>query len=44
MFICVERKDIVFLDMKIDDAVKLIISGGVIVPGMEKEEDNSEEE
>ncbi len=44
MFICVERKDIVFLDMKIDDAVKLIISGGVIVPGMEKEEDNGEEE
>ncbi len=44
MFICVERKDVIFLDMKIDDAVKLIISGGVIVPGMEKEEDNSEEE
>ena len=43
MFICVEKKDVIFLDMKIDDAVKLIISGGVIVPEMEKEE-NSEEE
>lgn len=43
MFICVEKKDVIFLDMKIDDTVKLIISGGVIVPEMEKEE-NSEEE
>lgn len=43
MFICVEKKEIRYLDMGIDDAVKLIISGGVIVPGMEKEE-NSEEE
>lgn len=43
MFICVEKKDVIFLDMKIDDAVKLIISGGVIVPGMEKD-DNSEDE
>lgn len=29
--------------MKIDDAVKLIISGGVIVPEMEKEENGEEE-
>ena len=42
MFICVEKKDIIFLDMGIDDAVKLIISGGVIVPGMEKEENGEE--
>ena len=42
MFICVPKEDIIFLDMKIDDAVKLIISGGVIVPGMEKEEDGEE--
>ena len=42
MFICVPKEDIIFLDMKIDDAVKLIISGGVIVPGMEKEEDVEE--
>lgn len=42
MFICVSKEDIIFLDMKIDDAVKLIISGGVIVPGMEKEEDGEE--
>ena len=44
MFICVAKEDIIFLDMKIDDAVKLIISGGVIVPGMEKEEDEEESE
>lgn len=43
MFICVEKKDVIFLDMKIDDAVKLIISGGVIVPEMEKEENGEEE-
>ncbi len=43
MFICVDKKDIIFLDMKIDDAVKLIISGGVIVPEMEKEENGEEE-
>lgn len=42
MFICVDKKDIIFLDMKIDDAVKLIISGGVIVPEMEKEENGEE--
>lgn len=43
MFICVPREEIIFLDMKIDDAVKLIISGGVIVPGVESEEESEEE-
>lgn len=38
MYICVEKKDVTILDIKIDDAIKLIISGGVIVPGMEKKE------
>lgn len=32
VFIVVPEKDIKILDMKIDDAVKLIISGGVILP------------
>ena len=42
MFICVPKEEVIFLDVKIDDAVKLIISGGVIVPGMEMEEENEE--
>lgn len=32
MFIVVPEKDVKILDIKIDDAVKLIISGGVILP------------
>lgn len=32
MFIVVPAKDVKILDIKIDDAVKLIISGGVILP------------
>ncbi|STO31010.1 Uncharacterized conserved protein [Fusobacterium necrogenes] len=32
VFVVVPEKDITILDMKIDDAVKLIISGGVITP------------
>ena len=32
MFIIVDAKDVHILDIKIDDAVKLIISGGVITP------------
>ncbi|MGY0393885.1 MULTISPECIES: DUF502 domain-containing protein [unclassified Fusobacterium] len=32
MFIIVPQKDVKILDIKIDDAVKLIISGGVILP------------
>lgn len=44
MFICVQKEEIIFLDIKVDDAVKLIISGGVLVPGMENEEDEEESE
>lgn len=36
MFIVIPKKDIVILDMKVDDAVKLIISGGAIVPQFEE--------
>lgn len=43
MFISVAKEEVIFLDIKIDDAVKLIISGGVIVPGVESEEDSEEE-
>lgn len=32
MFVIVPQKDVKILDIKIDDAVKLIISGGVILP------------
>ena len=32
MFIIANAKDVHILDIKIDDAVKLIISGGVITP------------
>lgn len=32
MFIVVNRKDIIEMDMKIEDAIKLIISGGAITP------------
>lgn len=32
MFIVVNRKDIIEMDMKIEDALKLIISGGAITP------------
>lgn len=42
VFIVVPEKDIKILDMKIDDAVKLIISGGVILP--EKKETKEIEE
>ena len=42
MFIIVPASDVKVLDIKIDDAIKLIISGGVILP--EKEEDKDIEE
>lgn len=32
MFVCVKAEEIKILDIKIDDAVKLIISGGVVLP------------
>lgn len=42
MFIVVPEKEVKILDIKIDDAVKLIISGGVILP--EKKEINELDE
>ena len=47
MFIAIDAKDVKILDIKVDDAVKLIISGGVILPDKhleEKIEENIEEE
>lgn len=47
MFIVINAKDVKILDIKVDDAVKLIISGGVILPEKsleEKIEDNNEQE
>ena len=32
MFIVIRKEDVEVLDMKVDDAIKLIISGGVILP------------
>ena len=31
--IIVPKRDVIMLDMKIDDAIKLIVSGGVLTPG-----------
>ena len=42
MFVCLAKENVKILDMKIDDAVKLIISGGVIVPKTTKEGRNEE--
>lgn len=38
MFIVVPEKDVKILDIKTDDAIKLIISGGVILPDKEENE------
>ncbi len=38
MFIVINEKDVKVLDIKVDDAVKLIISGGVILPEKHLEE------
>lgn len=35
MFIAMKQKDVNILDIKIEDAIKLVISGGVLIPGME---------
>lgn len=43
MFIIVNAKDVHILDIKIDDAVKLIISGGVITPEKYEVKDNENE-
>ncbi len=42
MFVVMNLKDVKILDIKVDDAVKLIISGGVILP--EKHIDEKEQE
>ena len=39
----VPRKDIIMLDMTIEDASKVIISGGLITPGMVVENGTSKE-
>ena len=47
MFIAIDAKDVKILDIKVDDAVELIISGGVILPDKhleEKTQENIEEE
>ncbi|MFK4784884.1 DUF502 domain-containing protein [Fusobacterium sp. MFO224] len=35
MFVSMKQKDVKILDIKIEDAIKLVISGGVLIPGME---------
>lgn len=44
MFICVPKEDVKELDMSIEDAIKLIVSGGVITPGVEYDYDDEEME
>jgi uncharacterized membrane protein len=34
MLIYVPRRDVVFLDMKPDEAAKLIVSGGLVYPAL----------
>ncbi|MDD3626990.1 MAG: DUF502 domain-containing protein [bacterium] len=38
------KKDIIFLEMSVEEALKMIISGGSVVPGREKESSEDEEE
>lgn len=42
MFVMLSKKEVKVLDMKIEDAVKLVISGGVLTPGMEKTNDKED--
>ncbi|MHD0317944.1 DUF502 domain-containing protein [uncultured Fusobacterium sp.] len=44
MFIVMNAKDVKILDIKVDDAVKLIISGGVILPEKHLEEKEEQEQ
>ncbi|MDX1353431.1 MAG: DUF502 domain-containing protein [Thiomicrorhabdus sp.] len=37
-FIMASRHEIVELDMNVDDALKMVISGGVVVPGLKKDQ------
>ena len=43
MFICVPREEVKELDISIESAVKLIVSGGVITPGVKYDEDDEDE-
>lgn len=43
MFIAINIKDVKILDIKVDDAVKMIISGGVILPEKYLEEKNEKQ-
>lgn len=42
MFIAMKQKDVKILDIKIEDAIKLVISGGVLIPGMENKYETEE--
>lgn len=42
MFICIPKEDIKELDMSIEDAIKLIVSGGVITPGVQYDSDEED--
>ena len=42
MFIAMKQKDVKVLDVKIEDAIKLVISGGVLIPGMENKHETEE--
>lgn len=44
MFICVPIEDVHELDMSVEDGVKLIVSGGVIAPGIEYDLDENDDE
>lgn len=41
MFIVVPKSETMILDIKVDDAIKLIISGGAIVPKFDEEEEKN---
>lgn len=43
MFIAVPKKDVIILDIKTDDAIKMIISGGVIIPESKEKDDKISE-
>ena len=36
MFVMVPKEDLTMLDMKVEDGIKLIISGGLVVPQYKK--------
>ncbi|MFA6709692.1 MAG: DUF502 domain-containing protein [Fusobacterium sp.] len=41
MFISMKQTDVHILDVKIEDAIKLVISGGVLIPGMESKHETN---